>query len=126
VAASATVSPAHFCCPVVSDDEADAHKADSDDDADNALSPDDSLEGEEEEVNADSPRQSVPNPSDIASEDQQERPDVIPFDLDNDNPATNLESRDDTFSALDNSTELLRWHHCLAHLPFPNLRLMAA
>jgi hypothetical protein len=53
-------------------------------------------------------------------------PDVTPFDLDNNNPATNLESRDDTFSALDDSSKLLQWHHRLAHLPFLNLRLMAA
>jgi hypothetical protein len=37
-----------------------------------------------------------------------------------------LPSQDDITSALDASTELLRWHHRLGHLPFANLRLMAA
>jgi hypothetical protein len=114
--------PSHFCCPVVTDDEANVLDSASDDDDDDTLSPAVSLEGEEEEVvNTDNPSQ-APNTSTA----EQERPDVIPFDLDHDDPSTNLALQDDTISALDDQTELLRWHYRLAHLPFANIRLMAA
>ena len=128
-------TPLHFCCPVVTDDEADDYSDDDDD----TLSPDVSPEGEKGEViNTDNPRPSttVPGTEEQAtpgteeqatpSDTAQERPDVIPFDLDHDDPATNLASQDDTISALDDRTELLRWHYRLGHLPFSNLRLMAA
>jgi hypothetical protein len=125
VHATEASSPIHFCCPpVVTDDDDDSSESALDDDSDVTLSPAPSLEGEEEEeeFNTDSPRPSTSVPR---SEVQHERPAVIPFDLDHDDLATNLASQDDTTSALDASTELLRWHYRLGHLPFPNLRLMA-
>jgi hypothetical protein len=51
---------------------------------------------------------------------------VIPFDLDNDQEDTNLTNQDDVTSSLDASAELMRWHLRLGHLPFANIRLMAA
>jgi hypothetical protein len=120
-------SPSHFCCPVITDDDADSSDdgstASDDASTDDTLSPAPSFEGEQEEINTDSPRPSTSVPR---SEAQSQRPAVIPFDLDHDDLATNLPSQDDTTSALDASTELLRWHYRLGHLPFPNLRLMAA
>jgi hypothetical protein len=111
VDAKEATSPLHFfCCPVITDDEADAYKSDNDNDKD-TLSPDDSLKGEEEEeVNTDNPlpSTSIPSPSAPSSEDQQERPDVTPFDLDHDDPVTNLTSQNETISTLKDSTELLR------------------
>jgi hypothetical protein len=53
-------------------------------------------------------------------------PTVIPFDLDHHDPATNLPSQDDATSLLDDQAELMRWHCRLGHLPFGNIRLMAA
>ena len=128
VGASNSPSPTHFCCPVISDDEANDSDADDDEDT---LSPADSLEGEgEANINTDNPRPSdeqAPDEQPNATDEQpNERPDVIPFDLDHDDPLTNLTSQDDTWSKLDASTELLRWHYRLAHIPFANLRLMAA
>jgi hypothetical protein len=106
--------PLHFCCPVVTDDKADDSSDDEEDDdatwLNDNLSPATSLEGG---INTDSPRQSSTGVPESNSEAQQEqdRPSVIPFDLDHDDPATNLPSQDDSTSALDASTELLRWHH---------------
>jgi hypothetical protein len=51
---------------------------------------------------------------------------LIPFDLDNDQEDTNLTNQDDVTSSLDASAELMRWHLRLGHLPFANIRLMAA
>jgi hypothetical protein len=56
-----------------------------------------------------------------------EQPAVIPFDLDHEDPATDLTSQDDATSTLDSSqAKLLRWHYRLGHLPFGNICLMAA
>jgi hypothetical protein len=54
------------------------------------------------------------------------RPDLLPFDLDNDRAETNLANDDDATSSLDAAAELMRWHLRLGHLPFANIRLMAA
>jgi hypothetical protein len=68
------------------------------------------------------------NPPGTSSEesDEPDRPNVIPFDLDNDQEDTNLTNQDDATSSLDASAELMRWHLRLGHLPFANIRLMAA
>jgi hypothetical protein len=58
--------------------------------------------------------------------DEPDRPNVIPFDLDNEQEDTNLTNQDDATSSLDASAELMRWHLRLGHLPFANIRLMAA
>ena len=129
-------SPTHFCCPVVTDDEADALDSDEEDDA--TLSSAASLEGDDEDDFNATSTPSAPAPPhldeqvDPPSTDAQtsatdERPNVIPFDLDHDeeHPA-NLAPQDDVTSSLDNRSELLRWHYRLGHLPFANLRLMAA
>jgi hypothetical protein len=54
--------------------------------------------------------------------DEPDRPNVIPFDLDNDQEDTNLTYQDDATSSLDASAELMRWHLRLGHLPFANIR----
>ena len=130
------VSPTHFCCPVVTDDEADALDSESDDDA--TLSSPASLEGDDEDVintagtpsAADPPstnQQATPSSPDAAeASTTEERPNVIPFDLDHDDHPANLAPQDDVTSSLDDHSELLRWHYRLGHLPFANLRLMAA
>ena len=68
------------------------------------------------------------NPPGTSSEESEvpDRPDLIPFDLDNDQEDTNLPNQDDVTSSLDASAELMRWHLRLGHLPFANIRLMAA
>jgi hypothetical protein len=73
------------------------------------------------------PNNSVNHPG-TSSEvyDEPDRPNVIPFDLDNDQEDTNLTNQDDATSSLDASAELMRWHIRLGHLPFANIRLMAA
>ena len=73
------------------------------------------------------PNNSV-NPPGTSSEesDEPDRPNVIPLDLDNDQEDTNLINQDDATSSLDASAELMRWHLRLGHLPFANIRLMAA
>jgi hypothetical protein len=73
------------------------------------------------------PNNSV-NPPGTSSEesDEPDRPNVTPFDLDNDQDDTNLTNQDDVTSSLDASAELMRWHIQLGHLPFANIRLMAA
>jgi hypothetical protein len=73
------------------------------------------------------PNNSV-NPPGTSSEesDEPERPNVIPFDLDNDQEDTNLTNHDDVTSSPDASAELMRWHFLLGHLPYANIRLMAA
>jgi hypothetical protein len=89
------VFPHHFACPVISDDEADELDGDADNEA--SLSSTASLEGDDEdkEVNTTSA------PSTQTSDTSDERPTVIPFDLDHDNPQTNLASQDDAASTLD-------------------------
>jgi hypothetical protein len=73
------------------------------------------------------PNNSV-NPPGTSSEesDVPDRPNVIPFDLDNDQEDTNMTNQDDATSSLDASAELMGWHLRLGHLPFHNIRLMAA
>jgi hypothetical protein len=62
-----------------------------------------------------------------SSSEEDNRPNVIPFDLDNDQEDTNLSNDDDATSGLDATAELMRWHLRLGHLlPFANIRLMAA
>ncbi len=58
--------------------------------------------------------------------DDAARPDLLPFDLDHDEEETNLSNNDDATSSLDPTSELMRWHLRLGHLPFANIRLMAA
>jgi hypothetical protein len=57
------------------------------------------------------PNNSV-NPPGTSSEesDELDRPNVIPFDLNNDQEDTNLTNQDDVTSSLDASAELMRWH----------------
>jgi hypothetical protein len=73
------------------------------------------------------PNNSV-NPPGTSSEesDEPDRPNVIPFDLANDQEDTNLTNQDDVTYSLDASAELMRRHLQLGHLPFANIRLMAA
>jgi hypothetical protein len=62
-----------------------------------------------------------------SSSEEDNRPNVIPFDLYNDQEDTNLSDDDDATSGLDaTAAELIRWHLQLGHLPFANIRLMAA
>jgi hypothetical protein len=111
--------PNHFCCTVVTDDEAGELESDKEDDA--TLSSATSIEGEDDDVSDSNPTSTMPNaPGDDVC------PVVIPFDLDHDDPSTNVVSQDDATSALDNQSELLRWHYRLGRLPFTNLRFMAA
>ena len=60
------------------------------------------------------------------SPDDAPRPDLLPFDLDHDQEESNLSNHDDATSNLDATSELMRWHLRLGHLPFANIRLMAA
>jgi hypothetical protein len=73
------------------------------------------------------PNKSV-NPPGTSSEesDEPDRPNVTPFDLDNDQEDINLTNQDDVTSSLDASTELMRWHLRLGHLPFANIQLIAS
>jgi hypothetical protein len=122
-------SPTRFCCPVVTDDEADALETDDKDEA--TLSSPASLKGDDVDSSNTASTPKAPNTShtdkqtDPPSTSMQERPDVIPIDLDHDNHPANLTSQDDATSNLDSQSELLRWHYRLGHLPFANLRLMA-
>jgi hypothetical protein len=61
------------------------------------------------------------------SSDEDACPDLLPFDLDHDEKETNfLSKNDDATSSLDAKDELMQWHLRLGHLPFANIRLMAA
>jgi hypothetical protein len=66
------------------------------------------------------PNNSV-NPPGTSSEesDEPDRPNVIPFDLDNDQEDTNLTNQVDVTSSLDASAELMRWHIRLDTYPLP-------
>jgi hypothetical protein len=119
-------SLACFTSTVVTDDEADAFDADADDD-DSFTAPDaDTVEGEDEARNSNAGGIQDPTPDASAPSQASERPTLIPFDLDHDDPATNLVSQDDAVSTLDDQSELMRWHYRLGHLPFANIQLMAA
>jgi hypothetical protein len=67
-------------------------------------------------------------PSGTSSEESEapDRPDLILFDLENDQEDTNLPPNEDATSNFDASAELMRWHLRLGHLPFANIRLIAA
>jgi hypothetical protein len=72
------------------------------------------------------PNKSVNPPGTSSGEsDEPDRPNVIPFDLNNDQEDTKLTNQDDVTSSLDASAELMRWHLRLGHLPFANIWLMA-
>jgi hypothetical protein len=121
-------TPALFAPAVVSDDE--ANLLDTSDDDHNTLSGGDNntlsgdttrLEGVDEG--------SYSNPGDTPESPlytENDRPAVIPFDLDHDDPLSNLPTTDDTTSSLDAPSKLMRWHCRLGHLPFAKIRLMAA
>jgi hypothetical protein len=123
-------SPALFKSTVVTDDEADDLESDAADE--DTLSSAASLEGENEDgVNATSTPSAPPangkeQSTTSTKEPSPELPQVIPFDLDHNDPPTNLVSQDDATSTLDSQAELLRWHYRLGHLPFANIRIMAA
>jgi hypothetical protein len=131
VAMQTTTTPPHFSSPVVTDDEADALEADEDDTV--TLSGTSRLEGDNEDSNegkTDDTEQhdesgNIPLPNNIPL-DTSKRSEVRTFDLNHDEAATNLESQDDATSILDDQSELLRWHYRLGHVPFANIRLMAA
>jgi hypothetical protein len=117
--------PTHFCYTVVTDDEADEFEADADDEA--TLSSTASLEGDDEDTGVNSgSTPSAPCAATEAEQPEAERPLVIPFDLNHDDPSTNVPSQDNATSTLGSQAELLRWHYRLGHLPFANIRLMAA
>jgi hypothetical protein len=67
-------------------------------------------------------------PSGTSSEESEapDRPDLILFDLENDQEDTNLPPNKDATSNFDASADLMRWHLRLGHLPFANIRLIAA
>jgi hypothetical protein len=130
--------PTNFSFTLVTDDEADTLESDTTDDA--TLSSTHSFEGEGEDINASStpstfqtdddasPPTNVPATDSAPAEnstDSTNRPAVIPFDLDHEDPKTNIASHDDATSTLDSQAELLRWHYRLGHLPFANICLMA-
>jgi hypothetical protein len=115
--------PTHFCSAVVTDDKAD--EFDAGDEA--TLSSTTNLEGDDEDTDVNSgSTPSAPRATTEAKQPEAERPSVIPFDLNHDDPSTNVPSQDDATSTLDSQAELLRWHYRLGHLPFTNIRLMAA
>jgi hypothetical protein len=137
VAASSesTTPPTFFACAVLPDSQADAFEL-----AYGEGTPSDTVRLEGEDENEDEEFDSYPastpgapgkkvsfadSIADAAPEHPAERPAVLPFDLDHDDSATNLASHDDALSNLDPSTELLRWHYRLGHLPFANIQLMA-
>jgi hypothetical protein len=86
--------------------------------------PSDTVEGEDSDINV--AKGSGHHQSNTAALPSQAQPDLIPFDLDHEDPCTNLASTDDAVSSLDAQSELLRWHYRLAHLSFANIRLMVA
>jgi hypothetical protein len=119
-----TACPALFTPAVVSDDEADSLESEYDSDA-SSHEDTTSLEGEDEgDSNPTDPPLSQ-HPSET-SDPVQDRPTVIPFDLDHDVPTTNVPNQDDATSSLDATSELMRWHCRLGHLPFANIRIMAS
>jgi hypothetical protein len=88
-----------------------------------------SLEGDDEDsgVNATStPSANPANANETPEATNDERPAVIPFDLAHDDLPTNLAPQDDATSTLASQAELLRWYCRLGHMPFANIRLMAA
>jgi hypothetical protein len=108
----ASSSTSHFAASVITDDEADQLESDHDSDDDTLSGDTTSLEGVDEGVDS--------NPDDTPDSPMQ-RPNLIPFDLDHDNPRTNLPNQDDATSKLDAPSKLMRWHCRLGHLPFANI-----
>jgi hypothetical protein len=118
VGMSHAASPTHFL-PTLITDEADGLK--SDNAGEPTLSSTASLEGDDESnVNA------VSTPSAPTPSTDGERPTVIPFGLDHDDPHADLVSQDDATSTPDSQAELLRCHHRLGNLPSANICLMPA
>ena len=67
-----------------------------------------------------------PTDSESYGINQDDRPDIIPFDLDYDVPTEKPLTDHGTDSKLDATSELMRYHTRLGHLPFATLKLMAA
>jgi hypothetical protein len=115
--------PALFASPVVTDDEADLFESDSASDNDTLSGDTTSIEGEDEgEINFNTtgtPESLLP--ANLNQDVVTKRPNIVPFDLDHDHPPTNLLNQDDAISNLDASSELMRWHCRLCHLPFENI-----
>jgi hypothetical protein len=115
--------PSQFSCTVITNDEADNLKSGDADEA--TLSSAASLEGDDEDsgVNTTSTPSANPantkeppsaNPADTNKPPEptnNERPALIPFDLDHDDLITNLASQDDARLMLASQAELLPWHH---------------
>jgi hypothetical protein len=120
--------PTLFAPAVISNDDTTHFSDDSDDDNDTLSGDPTSLEGDDE--GSDSNPATTPESNDALHATPPEtndaaRPNLIPFDLDHDNPATNLPDLDDATSTLDAPSELMRWHCRLGHLSFANIQLMA-
>jgi hypothetical protein len=118
--------PDIFACQVITDDEADAMEDEEDDHTSVSAAPTGSGGGSLPlsppiPVEVNQRTDSEPNGT-----SQDDRPAVIPFDLDNEVPATNLDNDNGATSNLDATSELMRWHLRLGHIPFANLKLMAA
>jgi hypothetical protein len=115
--------PALFASPVVTDDEADLFESDSASDNDTLSGDTTSIEGEDEgEINFNTtgtPESLLP--ANLNQDVVTKRPNIVPFDLDHDHPPTNLLNQDDAILNLDASSELMRWHCRLCHLPFKNI-----
>jgi hypothetical protein len=91
--------PNHFCCTVVTDDEADELESDEEDNA--TLSSTASIEGDDDADSDSNPASTLPNaPGDDV------HPVVIPFDLDHDDPSINLASQDDATNCYNGITVL--------------------
>ena len=117
--------PSFFTSTVVTDDEGDAIDSESEDDISLSAPAAANVEGGTEDEN-DFNVDDIQGQSHATPSEPSQRPHLVPFDLDHDDPATNLPSTDDAVSSLDAPSELLRWHYRLGHLPFANIRLMAA
>jgi hypothetical protein len=112
-------STSYFSSPVVTDDEADALEADEEDDVtlssnirperdnedSNGYRPDDTEQQDNQDNIPGDAKQQV-NQNNIPL-DTSKRPEVLPFDLNHDDAATNSESPDDATSSLDDQSELL-------------------
>jgi hypothetical protein len=109
--------PSVFACTALSDIDADNMELQEEVESVSTTDPDD-FKGES------SVAESV-KPHGIDSEEDN-RPETLLFDLDNDHEDTNLSHNEDATSNLDATSELKRWHIRLGHLPFANIRLMAA
>ncbi len=128
--------PSIFACTVLSDVDADNMELQEEVESVSTTDPDD-FKGESvcpSSVFKGAPNVGPPvdhnrNPESVKSDDinseEDNRPQTLPFDLDNDHEDTNLSHNEDATSNLDATSELMRWHIRLGHLPFANIRLMA-